>query len=203
MLDIQRFPADGTLRSLETEAELDDYTYLVAGCVGEFWNKLCQTRLEGAFPDDVSPDEVQRLGINYGKGLQLLNILRDLGKDARMGRCYLPAEDWLPLGCTTLQILASPLLLKPVWDQWMTRCESYLQDGVTYLTLLQHSKIRYASALPVLIGWKTVEHLKSATPETLLAGVKISRTDIASVLLQASLSNTPAGLKKLAEKFRR
>jgi farnesyl-diphosphate farnesyltransferase len=203
MLDIQRFPVDGTLRSLQTEAELEDYTYLVAGCVGEFWTQLCQTRLEGAFPEDISAAEVQRLGINYGKGLQLLNILRDLGKDARMGRCYLPAEDWAALGCTTAQIQANPLLLKPVWDKWLFRCQAYLTDGTTYLGLLQHSKVRYASALPVLIGWKTIKQLKSANPESLISGVKISRTDIASVLLQATLSNTPTGLQKLAQKFQR
>ena len=28
--------------TLETEAELDDYTYRVAGCVGEFWTKICR-----------------------------------------------------------------------------------------------------------------------------------------------------------------
>ena len=72
MLDIQRFPVDGTLRSLQTVADLEDYTYLVAGCVGEFWTKLCQTGLEGAFPDDVSPDEVQRLEHKYKELSSLL-----------------------------------------------------------------------------------------------------------------------------------
>ena len=29
------------IRALGTAADLDEYTYLVAGCVGEFWTRLC------------------------------------------------------------------------------------------------------------------------------------------------------------------
>ena len=30
------------------------------------------------------------MGIRYGKGLQLVNILRDIPQDLRNGRCYIP-----------------------------------------------------------------------------------------------------------------
>jgi len=33
-----------------------------------------------------------RDGVRFGKGLQLVNILRDLPRDLRQGRCYLPTE---------------------------------------------------------------------------------------------------------------
>ena len=39
-LDLTRFGDPASLTSLQTAAELDEYTYLVAGCVGEFWTKL-------------------------------------------------------------------------------------------------------------------------------------------------------------------
>ena len=45
MLDIRRFPSDGKLRRLANDTELDDYTWLVAGCVGEFWTQLCASEL--------------------------------------------------------------------------------------------------------------------------------------------------------------
>src|SRR5437870_3452108 len=51
MLDLHRFgpPTDGfavantpaQVRALRTTGDLDEYTYLVAGCVGEFWTRLC------------------------------------------------------------------------------------------------------------------------------------------------------------------
>ena len=31
--------------ALETPSELDDYTYRVAGCVGEFWTRICRIHL--------------------------------------------------------------------------------------------------------------------------------------------------------------
>src|SRR5438445_13558859 len=74
--------------ALQTEQELDDYTYRVAGCVGEFWTRICRAHL---FPT-ASLDESLLLanGVRFGKGLQLVNILRDLPVDLRQGRCYLP-----------------------------------------------------------------------------------------------------------------
>ena len=78
------------ITALETAAELDDYTYRVAGCVGEFWTKICHTHL---FPN-ARLDEGQLIadGVRFGKGLQLVNILRDLPADLKKGRCYLPTE---------------------------------------------------------------------------------------------------------------
>src|SRR4030095_12736976 len=40
MLDLQRFDNSQEIRALSTAAELDEYTYLVAGCVGEFWTRV-------------------------------------------------------------------------------------------------------------------------------------------------------------------
>src|SRR6266540_4555614 len=37
MLDLHRFDNPAQIRTLQTTADLDEYTYLVAGCVGEFW----------------------------------------------------------------------------------------------------------------------------------------------------------------------
>jgi farnesyl-diphosphate farnesyltransferase len=83
--------------ALETDAELDDYTWRVAGCVGGFWTKICRAHL---FPN-AKLDEPQFIadGIRFGKGLQLVNILRDLPADLKKGRCYLPLENCGPPGC--------------------------------------------------------------------------------------------------------
>ena len=46
-LDLRRFAKASAEKiiALETEAELDDYTYRVAGCVGGFWTKICRAHL--------------------------------------------------------------------------------------------------------------------------------------------------------------
>src|SRR5258707_13608217 len=43
--------------------------------------------------------------INLGIALQLTNILRDVGTDARYGRIYLPKEDLVKFGCGESDIL--------------------------------------------------------------------------------------------------
>ena len=199
-LDIERFPG-GALRSLQTADELDEYTYLVAGCVGEFWTQLCFTETPGAFAGGVTSADACAWGIAFGKGLQLVNILRDLGKDARLGRCYLPQEQWQSHGITLEQIQANPAILRPVWQSWLPRCEAHLLQGLRYLQSLQHAKLRYATALPLLLAVKTVAPLKSASDTDLLAGVKISRVDVAKVLFETTLHNSPEGLTKLYHKW--
>ena len=46
-LDLRRFAGASaeSLVALRTDDELDDYTYRVAGCVGEFWTKMCRAHL--------------------------------------------------------------------------------------------------------------------------------------------------------------
>ena len=41
IFDLQRFPGEteNELVALSNDEELDHYTYMVAGCVGEFWTK--------------------------------------------------------------------------------------------------------------------------------------------------------------------
>ncbi|MCX7868928.1 MAG: squalene/phytoene synthase family protein, partial [Terrimicrobiaceae bacterium] len=67
-------------------SELEKYTFLVAGCVGEFWTRLCQEKIPGWASLDV--ERMVRLGIEFGCGLQLVNILRDRAEDAERGRVY-------------------------------------------------------------------------------------------------------------------
>lgn len=40
-LDVERFANCAPIVALTNGAELDRYTYLVAGCVGEFWTRVC------------------------------------------------------------------------------------------------------------------------------------------------------------------
>jgi len=77
---------------LDSEAELDDYCWVVAGCVG-----VMLTRLHAAeYGAGDAALEVQRIAAApaVGQALQLTNILLDWPRDVRRGRCYVP-ESWL------------------------------------------------------------------------------------------------------------
>jgi farnesyl-diphosphate farnesyltransferase len=202
-LDIQRFPSDGHLHTLATEAELDEYTWLVAGCVGEFWTQLCFSELgTAAFIPSVTQEQACAWGAQFGKGLQLVNILRDLCKDARLGRCYIPSEEWPPHGLTLAAIERDPLSLQPACTAWMQRCEAHLDAGLQYVQSLAHSKLRYATALPLLLGVRTLALLRTATETERRAGVKMSRLEVGKVLLDMTFANSPQGIAKLYQKMR-
>ena len=62
-LDVQRFQNPAHVVALETADDLDRYTYLVAGCVGEFWTRVCWRKL----PRFTS--ETREMMLEWGVGL--------------------------------------------------------------------------------------------------------------------------------------
>ncbi|MBI4179605.1 squalene/phytoene synthase family protein [bacterium] len=87
---------DLTVSRYPTFLALKDYCRLVASSVG-----LVSLELFGCRQDQVRP-----MAENLGVALQLTNILRDVGEDARRGRIYLPLEDLKKAGCRESDILA-------------------------------------------------------------------------------------------------
>src|SRR5205823_12210947 len=81
------------LTVLKTLDDLDRYTYYVAGCVGEFWTDLMCAHRRALASWNVR--EMSDVGVRFGKGLQLTNIVKDIAHDLQGGRCYIP-ESMLP-----------------------------------------------------------------------------------------------------------
>jgi farnesyl-diphosphate farnesyltransferase len=181
-LDLHRFARSsaGKITALETAAELDDYTYRVAGCVGEFWTKICRAHL---FPD-ARLDEKQFIadGIRFGKGLQLVNILRDLPADLKNGRCYLPTQR-LDDAHLFPEILLSPAAAEkflPLFHEYLDKAESHLAAGWRYTNTLPFGqfRVRLGCAWAVLFGVRTIAKLRTASVIELRQRVKISRAEV-------------------------
>jgi len=108
-LGMKRFASRGAERGpavpyLDDDAELHEYCYVVAGCVGEMLTRL----LEHGLPEDRSDLAERRLALApvVGEALQLTNILLDWPVDIRAGRCHVPAS-WLARhGLTIRQLLS-------------------------------------------------------------------------------------------------
>jgi farnesyl-diphosphate farnesyltransferase len=201
-LDLRRFaPLESTLQragdkpklglqpiiALETAAELDDYTYRVAGCVGEFWTKICRAHL---FPN-VKIDDAQFIadGIRFGKGLQLVNILRDLPADLKNGRCYLPTQrlDEAKLFPENLFSPANEQKFLPLFREYLDQAESHLRAGWNYTNTLPFGqfRVRLACAWPVLLGARTIEKLRAADLIELQQRVKVSRGEVRGILFRS------------------
>jgi farnesyl-diphosphate farnesyltransferase len=97
--DLSRFPnpTEGSgpvppaeVVALPTLLDLDEYTYFAAGCVGEFWTDLTAAHLPQVA--HLREEELRGRGVDLGKALQLVNVIRDAPADLLAGRCYWPQE---------------------------------------------------------------------------------------------------------------
>jgi len=80
----------------ETFDELKEYCYAVASIVGLITIEIFGYKFE----------RTKEYAVDLGIALQMTNILRDVKKDAAMGRIYLPKADMRKFGVTEKDILA-------------------------------------------------------------------------------------------------
>ncbi|RFU48539.1 phytoene/squalene synthase family protein [Paraburkholderia sp. DHOC27] len=158
--DLRTFPDEqsGQIVALRELAELDRYTYLVAGCVGEFWTSMTFAHVPGALKD--TPDAMFARGIRFGKALQMTNVLRDCGKDLRIGRCYLPDVMLTHHGLTPQDLLApsNSLRAQPLLFELVRMTLDHFRAAVDYTLAIPafSVRLRLACLWPVLIGLETL-----------------------------------------------
>jgi farnesyl-diphosphate farnesyltransferase len=189
-LDLQRFPEVSgdqsvILPRLATAGDLDEYTWLVAGCVGEFWTEVCLFHLPKC--SSLSREDMIRLGTEFGKGLQLVNILRDQPRDMAQGRCYLPADELHALGLKELSWPAADW--KPwheVRGRWLDTARSCLASGRAYAAALTVKRLRFAALLPLLIGESTLDLLSSQPADRAPEPAKVTRRQVKRLMLRAA-----------------
>lgn len=162
-MDLTRFQSESgkELSALATMAELDRYTYFVAGCVGEFWTKMVCAHRRAMAGWDVATMSV--VGVRFGKGLQLTNILKDLARDLQKGRCYIPEELLRDAGLGPIDLLnANNLpLLRPVLRHLIGIAVDHLDQGWTYTLAIPRQEIRQRLACmwPILLAGETLKRV--------------------------------------------
>jgi farnesyl-diphosphate farnesyltransferase len=186
MLDLQRFDNPQEIRALSTAADLDEYTYLVAGCVGEFWTRLCFRHVRNFA--SLSEDEMLALGKRYGMALQLINVLRDAGSDLHAGRCYFPEYELSAVHMTASQILSEPERFQSIYRTWLDKAKTGLGCGMQYSRAIENRRVRAATVLPALIGVRTVALLDAAGPTALQRTVKVPRGDVRKMILSLAIT---------------
>jgi farnesyl-diphosphate farnesyltransferase len=164
--DLRLFPGENEskLAALETRQDLDRYTYLVAGCVGEFWTDVHvahRPRLRG-----WDPPAMRQLGIRFGKALQLTNVLRDVPRDLRCGRCYLPRQELAALGLSPRDLLdpLSARAARPLLASLLNVALDHYEAGWQYTFAIPkaETQMRLACAWPLLIGLRTLDLLAAS-----------------------------------------
>ncbi|HTM58296.1 MAG TPA: squalene/phytoene synthase family protein [Candidatus Udaeobacter sp.] len=91
---------------LDTEAELHDYCWCVAGCVGRMLTRLFNRR-HPARSSEIDSLRLERAPA-VGEALQLTNIILDWPVDLRRGRCHVPGQWLRELGLKPADLVGAP-----------------------------------------------------------------------------------------------
>ena len=167
---------DGMQQDLEktrylSAEELTEYCYKVAGVVGEV-----SARIFGM----QSPDNPATLAYarSMGEALQLTNIIRDVGEDARRGRIYLPLEDLQACGVSASALLRCDVtgggdfqgLMKRQYDRAIIAYQRAEQELPAQDRRAQRAGLAMGAIYRALLeeirrdGFRVLEHRVALTP---------------------------------------
>jgi farnesyl-diphosphate farnesyltransferase len=110
--------------------------------------------------------------------LQLVNVLRDEAEDLAIGRRYLPT---------------------PERAAWLRSAHEGLRCGLRYCLALEGRRLRIASALPALIGVRTLTRLETAGARGSAERVKVPRGEVRGLLARLAISM--AGRARIQREF--
>lgn len=199
-LDVQRFDHGlGELRALASSTELEDYTWRVAGCVGHFWSDACEAHVPQWRSRALSAMKTD--GAHFGMGLQRLNLLRDTAQDLAIGRCYWPIEELAEVGLTPHSLAlaiatcdaAALDAMRPLMARWIEHARIDLSHGIAYALSVRPWRLRWACALPALLGLQTLRAIEQIGPLALTRSVKLSRTGVYVLMGRLWLGGLRAG----------
>ena len=175
-MDLSRFPGQSIedLVALKTLDDLDRYTYYVAGCVGEFWTDLMCAHRTALVSWNVR--QMSDVGIRFGKGLQLTNIVKDIAHDLQKGRCYVPETMLAEAGLTPRDLLDQTNLsrFRPVLSKLVRMATKHLDQGWMYtMSIPRHEmRLRLSCMWPILSAGESLK-LVLHSPDLLNPAVKV------------------------------
>jgi farnesyl-diphosphate farnesyltransferase len=128
-------------------------------------------------------------GIRFGKGLQMVNILRDLPKDLRQGRCYLPGPRLAEFRLEPASLLDAGAMerFRPLLLRYVRQASELLTAGWAYTNAMPRGemRLRLACAWPALIGMKTLARLASGNVLDDRRRIKVGRSEIHRMVLRS------------------
>ena len=169
--------------SYATWDDLAQYCGEVASSVGEMCTHVFGVD-GGAAHHARAVDHARTLGV----AMQLTNVLRDVGEDARRGRCYLPAADLAQFGLSRDLVLEGAIGRDPRWQALMrfeiTRARALYERAMPGILLLRADARRCATACAV--GYAAIlEAIERQQYDTFGTRARLSQRARARVLWNA------------------
>ena len=181
-LGMQKYAQSRQKRSftfLRSMKELDEYMYYVAGTVG-----YLLTELFSYYSRKITPTlkgRMEQFAESFGKGLQLVNIIRDMSGDLKRGQSYIPDELLKKYQLTRQTIFKreNRARAEELFNELITKAVHYLDKALDYVLLIpkKESRIRLFCMLPLFWAMRTLQKIQTDTLALLNnEKVKISRS---------------------------
>ncbi len=179
---------------LQTKSDLENYTYYVAGTVGEMLNQFFVQDEYGL--SSKSKEIMHNFAIDFGKALQYVNIIKDSRFDIQEGRCFIP-KTFLDAEGLTLESFfdgENQESVLRVYNRLIERAYQYLENAVSYIDTIEITErtkpIRRFCIGPVLSAYKTLSSFEAQLPTLLQKGerFKIPRVEMMKLLVQVPLA---------------
>ncbi len=173
---------------LATLADLDRYCYHVAGCVGEMLAKLfCHYSSE----INQHREELLKLSVSFGQGLQMTNILKDIWDDAQRGVCWLPQDIFTETGYDLKNLTpeTNDEHFRSGLKHLISIAHGHLQNALTYTQLIPSHEVGIRNFCLWALGMAvlTLKKIRQNLDFTQSEQVKISRSNVKKTILATKL----------------
>ncbi|MED5374961.1 MAG: squalene/phytoene synthase family protein, partial [Candidatus Thermoplasmatota archaeon] len=132
---------------------------------------------------------------------------RDIPEDLSFGRCYIPLNRLKEVGLEPVDLrdITSHETFSPIYQSLLDITQGHLDAAEQYILMLPRSQIRLkvACLLPVLIGQKTVNLLRTSKILDSSERVKVPRKTVKRLMIRSIFSAMiPGGTRRLLKKNR-
>ncbi len=171
-----------------TMADMDKYCYYVAGVVGEMLTDLfCD------YSEEINgnKEQLDKLAVSFGQGLQMTNILKDIWDDQERDTCWLPREifakhnfDLSRLKCNDLDAGFEKGL-----EELLAIAHYHLHNALKYTLLMpkQEVGIRRFCLWAIGMAVLTLRKLSSNKNFSDSSQVKISRNSVKATIAVSNI----------------
>lgn len=183
-----RYQRHASVDGLPDQASLDRYCYCVAGVVGEALTELFSDYSQ---PVAEQHERMLRLGVSFGQGLQMVNILKDFWEDYGRGVCWLPQSVFRKAGIDLGSIVrghCQPGFGK-AYAHLIGLAHRHLRNGFEYTLLIPdaESGVRRFCLLALALALQTLQRIHQHPDFTSGQDVKVSRRTVTNTLIMTRL----------------
>ena len=187
-LYVRRYAQSGQHR-IQSLDDLEQYCYYVAGTVGNLLTALFLRECPCAPSIEAKIHSLKR---SFGLGLQMVNILKDVGDDLQRGACFLPLDLLEGSGVSPEAILEAEnrAAVMGVMELVVGRAQGHLQNAREYIRqwpTQEGKSIRMFAIVPLVLAVASLALIQKGGESVLTKdqNPKVSREFVALVVSRA------------------